>query len=155
MALGRIYNNDGESLNQAQLPAIPPPPHQIVGTLISTAVAGVGGYALGKQHGLNEGFEQGYWQAKDEDTYSLDEKDRLIEGLRQGRANDQRRIAQLLQDKGRWEAEKAMLIELLGQKPTTPEAEAILKAIRGLGNQIAGALPSVFENGGDPDIRIN
>jgi len=113
-------------------------------TIAASAITGLFAYGLGKQHGRNEGYQQ----AKAEDT-------QVIEGLQQALAQAQVQRAFDSEKIGRLETQKNMLVELLQQQSPTPEIQAILKAVQRVSLQLAGFLPPMFENGQDPKPRWN
>ena len=61
----------------------------------------------------------------------------------------------LSQENGSLRKENDIVEGLLRQQPTTPQAEAILKALGRVELRLTQTLPSAFENGEDHDTTMN
>ena len=108
-------------------------------------VSGGLGYGVGKDHGYKEGYQEGYpdgyLQARREDQHLIGQLQTQINNLR----------GQLSQS----QVENRVLRELIRQQPTTPQAEAILKALQRVEFRLDGFLPNILDNGGGENPLLN
>lgn len=112
--------------------------------IIGGAIVGLGGYALGKKHGYNDGYNQ----AKAEDNQLLFQYQAQIQNMRRDSAYFQAEINRLLQ-------ENQILKDLLRQEPATPQVEAILKKLGRIELCVTQFLPPLFEDGEDHETQQN
>jgi hypothetical protein len=98
--------------------------------------------------GENRGRKAGYKQAQAEDQ-------QWVRKVSQESAYLRSENAKLSQENGSLRKESEIVKNLLRQQPTTPEAEAILKAVGRVELQLTQFLPSAFEDGENHDGQIN
>jgi hypothetical protein len=101
-------------------------------------------YEIGK----NQGNSQGYKRAVNNYTQWAQTKSTENDYLRSENAR-------LSQENGSLHRENEIVETLLRQQPTTPQAEAILKARGRVELRLAQTLLSAFENGEEHDTNVN
>ena len=101
-------------------------------------------YQLGKNKGNNEGYKRAQVQHS-----------QWIDKVTADSAALQAENARLSQENGSLRKENDIVKNLLRQQPTTPEAEAILKAVGRVELQLTQILPSAFEDGENHDTALN
>jgi len=135
--------------------SIPEPTKNTGGGLLWLTAGGViggfGGYALGKKHGSNDGYNL----AKAEDDQLIAQYQAQLQNMRRNNAHFQAENNRLLQENGSLCKENDILKGLLRQQPTTPEAEAILKTLGRVEFQLTQFLPPIFEDGEDHQTQSN
>jgi len=101
-------------------------------------------YAIGN----NRGRKAGYQQAKTEDR-------QWVQQVSEESISLHSENARLSQENGSLRKENEIVENLLRQQPTTPEAQAILKAVGRVELQLTQILPSALEDGEDHDPSVN
>jgi len=121
-------------------------------TIVVSLATGLGGYALGKAHGCNKGYNQ----AKTEDAQLIEQYEAQSQAARHDVAYLRAENSRLQQEKGSLHKENEILKGLLRQQPTTPQAEAILKALGRVEFRLTELLPPEFDpgdNGQNPKLN--
>jgi hypothetical protein len=98
--------------------------------------------------GENRGRKAGYKRAKAEDQQWVREVSEESVFLHSENAR-------LSQENGSFRKENEIVKNLLRQQPTTPEAEAILKAVGRVELQLTQILPSAIDDGEDHNTSLN
>lgn len=114
-----------------------------LGPFLLSLGTGLGGYALGKHHGRNEGYDQ----AKVEDNNLIAECQVQIQNMRRNSVHLQAENTKLLQDIGSLRKENQILKDVLKKQPSTPQDEAILEKLEQVEFRLIQALPPIFEDG--------
>ena len=155
----KVVASDGQIWEVVQKPTetrwIPKPTQGtgagLLGLAVGGAICGLGGYALGKRHGYNNGYDH----ATAEYTQLIAQFQTQIQNMRRDSAHLQAENNRLLQENGSLRKENDILKGLLRQQPTTPQAEAILKTIERVEFRLIQTLPPLFEDGGDHNAETN
>jgi len=96
-----------------------------LGTILLGLGIGIGGYAIGKNHGYDDGYDQ----AKTEDAQLIAQYQAQLQNMRRDGVQLQAENNRLLQENSSLCKENDILKGLLRQQPTTPESEAILNTL--------------------------
>lgn len=127
-------------------------PNETAGAgLLGLAIGGLGGYALGKKHGYNDGYNQAIAQ----DAQLIGQYQSQLQNLSCDNTQLRGENNRLLQENISLRMENELLKGLLRQRPATPEAEAILKTLERVEFRLTQVLPPIFEDGEDHDSRRN
>jgi flagellar biosynthesis/type III secretory pathway protein FliH len=121
-----------------------------LGTLLFGAATGIGGYALGKKHGHDDGWREGYNQAKIEDSSAIQQLHQNLQQASSALYNMRQERDQHLQEMQRLRSANEVLMAIVREHhPTSAQTEAISKALQRVEFQLTGLLPPQFEAGGD------
>ncbi len=114
------------------------------GLILLSVCTGIVAYAIGE----NRGRSVGYRQAKAEDR-------QWVRQVSQKSIYIHNENTKLSQENGSLRKENDIVKNLLRQQPTTPEAEAILKAVGRVELQLTQCLPSALDDGEYHDTNLN
>lgn len=123
----------------------------LLGLTVGGVIGGLGGYALGKKHGSNDGYNL----AKAEDDQLIAQYEAQLQNMRREIAYLHGENNRLSQENGSLHTENNVLKGLIRTQSSNPSVEAILKTLGRVEFRLTQFLPPLFDNGEDHETNVN